>query len=99
MLEGVIDTDDTYNLECMKLRLSLTISPKEINQGSGFASYAKPIILKKKLTTEGHAVLDKEERLSNCSLHQCQTVGELQEAISHHCNACGNLHSFYYRNL
>ena len=99
MLEGVIDTDDTYNLECMKLRLSLTIGPKEVNQGSGFASYAKSIIQKKKSITEGHAVLDKEERLSNYSLHQCQTVGELQEAIAHHCNACDKLHSFYYSNL
>ena len=82
----------------MKLPLSLTIGPKEINQGSGLASYTKSIVQKKKSTTEGHVVLDEEEKLSNHNLHQCQTVEELQEAISHHCDARDKLRSFYYSN-
>lgn len=98
MLEDAMDTDDMYNLECMKLPLSLTIGPKEINQGSGLASYTKSIVQKKKSTTEGHVVLDGEEKLSNHNLHQCQTVEELQEAISHHCDARDKLRSFYYSN-
>ncbi|KAG2202176.1 hypothetical protein INT46_007691 [Mucor plumbeus] len=98
ILEDAMNTYDTYNLECMKLPLSLTIGPKEINQGSGLASYTKSIVQKKKSKIEGHAVLDEEEKLSNYSLYQCQTVGELQEAISHHCNAREKLRSFYYSN-
>jgi exonuclease III len=31
-------------------------------------------------------------------MHQCSTVGELQEAISHHCNAHDKLRLFYYSN-
>ena len=42
--------------------------------------------------------MDEEEKPSNYSIHQCPTVGELQEAISHHCNAREKLRLFYYSN-
>ena len=63
-----MDTDDTYNLECMKLPLSLIIDLKEINQGNRLASYTKSIVRKKKSTTEGHAVLDKRREIITLQL-------------------------------
>ena len=93
-----MDTDDAWESGCRQLPPTLTLGPKEINQQSGLATYTASLVKKKKRTTLGHQVLQSEQFLSECSLHQSANTNELDSNYREHEQCRETIRSLYYSN-
>ncbi|KAL7325933.1 hypothetical protein PS15p_208349 [Mucor circinelloides] len=98
ILEDPMDTDDAWESWCRQLPPTLTLGPKEINQQSGLATYTASLAKKKKRTTLGHQVLQSEQFLSECSLHQSANTNELDSNYREHEQCRETIRSLYYSN-
>lgn len=81
-LEDFTDVDHVDDKEYLTLPPTLTVTPKEMNEGLGLKSYTRSLARKKNSTLSGHLVLDAEEELSKHSLQNCNTPEELKKILN-----------------
>jgi len=93
-----MEIDDIVPAACLKLPESHTVGPQQIAQRTGLTSYMSSLVNKKKRTAAGHQVMEAEERLSGCSIHQSTTVEELDRNYQVHEQCRESVRSFYYSN-
>ncbi|EPB84660.1 hypothetical protein HMPREF1544_08603 [Mucor circinelloides 1006PhL] len=75
--EDPMDINDIVSSTCLNLPETHTVGPKQIAQQTGLTSYTISLVSKKKRTAAGHQVMETEELLSGCSIHQSTTAEEL----------------------
>ncbi|KAG1124605.1 hypothetical protein G6F42_009473 [Rhizopus arrhizus] len=96
--EDPMDINDIVSSTCLNLPETHTVGPKQIAQQTGLTSYTFSLVSKKKRTAAGHQVMETEELLSGCSIHQSTTAEELDRNYQVHEQCRNSVRSFYYSN-